>query len=168
MANPTNPGSGGSVPSAQQFADILNAKYPNKRINDPKYPGDNIGDQWLNYYNTHSGSQSLSVLENAFADIILLEDLKGGLTAAGAAVGSVQNAAITGAAKGAIQITSWQKGLEVIGAFFSSLTQASTWLRVGEFIIGAGLIVVGLAHITNTDTALKRTATKVGKAAMIL
>jgi hypothetical protein len=161
MANPSTPGSGGAVPSTSDFAALLNQKYPGKRINDPAYPGADIGDQWLNYYSAHSGSQSLSALENAFADIILLEDLKGGLTAAGAATGAAQNQAITGAVKGAIEITSWQQGLEAIGKFFASLGKANTWIRISKVLIGGVLLIVGISHMTGTQNAVAAAARKV-------
>lgn len=45
--------------------------------------------------------------------------------------------------------------LKGIADFFQRLTQASTWLRVAEVVLGLGLIAVGLAKITNTDTKLK-------------
>lgn len=160
MANPST-GGGGAVPSAAQFAALLNQKYPGKRINDPAYPGSDIGDQWLNYYSAHSASQSLSILENAFADIILLEDLKGGLTAAGAATGAAQDQAITGAVKGAIQITSWEQGLEAIGRFFASLSKGNTWIRITKVLIGGVLLVTGIVHITGAQGAVATAARKV-------
>lgn len=156
-----------ATPSASQFADQLNAQYPGKRINDPAYPGGDVGQQWLGYYAAHSGAASLATLEQAFADIIALEDLKGGLTAAAAATGTAENQAITGAAKGAIQITSWQQGLEAIGRFFAGLGQASTWLRVAEVLLGAGIIIVAAAKLAS-GTSVGQAAQKAGKAAMIL
>lgn len=40
-------------------------------------------------------------------------------------------------------------GLDAIGAFFSSLGEANTWLRVGEVALGLILIAVGVAKLTN-------------------
>ena len=158
---PVTPGGSGGVPSAAQFAAQLNAKYPGKRINDPAYPGADVGEQWLGYYNAHSGSASLATLEQAFADIIGLEDLKGGLTATGTAVGTAQDQVITGAAKGAIQITSWEQGLEAIGAFFASLGQANTWIRIVKVLAGGVLLITGIAHITGAQNAVTNIARKV-------
>lgn len=39
-------------------------------------------------------------------------------------------------------------GLSQIGAFFSTLTQAATWERIAEVLLGIVLISVGLAHMT--------------------
>lgn len=58
-------------------------------------------------------------------------------------------------------------GLAAIGDFFSRLTQANTWIRVAEVVLGLGLIVVGLAHLAS-GTAAGRAALKAGKAAAIL
>lgn len=40
-------------------------------------------------------------------------------------------------------------GLAAIGAFFAALSQASTWLRIGEGVLGLVLVAVGVARITN-------------------
>jgi hypothetical protein len=58
-------------------------------------------------------------------------------------------------------------GLSAIGDFFSRLTEASTWLRIAEAVLGIGLIIVGLAKLAG-DSAIGRAATKAGKAALIL
>ena len=58
-------------------------------------------------------------------------------------------------------------GLAAIGDFFHRLTEASTWIRVGEVLLGLALITVGLAHIAS-GTAAGRAALKAGKAAAIL
>ena len=58
-------------------------------------------------------------------------------------------------------------GLAAIGDFFQRLTQASTWVRVGEVLLGLALITVGLAHLAS-GTAAGRAALKAGKAAAIL
>jgi hypothetical protein len=58
-------------------------------------------------------------------------------------------------------------GLSQIGDFFSRLTQASTWLRVLEAILGAGLILVGLAHLAG-NTQVGRTAKTIATRAALL
>ena len=58
-------------------------------------------------------------------------------------------------------------GLAAIGDFFQRLTQASTWIRVAEVVLGFGLIVVGLAHLAS-GTAVGKAAVRVGKAAALL
>lgn len=58
-------------------------------------------------------------------------------------------------------------GLSAIGDFFGRLAQASTWIRVAEVILGAGLIIVSLARLA-AGTPVGQAAAKAGKAAMIL
>jgi len=55
-------------------------------------------------------------------------------------------------------------GITAIGDFFSRLTQASTWERIGEVVLGLILIAVGVAHITHAvpiATKVAATAAKV-------
>jgi hypothetical protein len=35
-------------------------------------------------------------------------------------------------------------GIDAIGSFFNRLTEANTWIRVGEFVIGGIIVYVGL------------------------
>jgi hypothetical protein len=49
-------------------------------------------------------------------------------------------------------------GLAAIGDFFSRLTQASTWLRIGEGILGLLLIAVGTARMTHAVPAAAQIA----------
>ena len=51
-------------------------------------------------------------------------------------------------------------GLAAIGDFFQRLTQANTWVRIGEGILGLILLAVGVARITHAVPV----ATKVAKA----
>jgi hypothetical protein len=39
-------------------------------------------------------------------------------------------------------------GLKDIGKFFATLGQRETWVRIAEVVVGGGLVLVGLAHIT--------------------
>lgn len=59
------------------------------------------------------------------------------------------------------------QGVQAIGDFFQRLSQASTWIRVAEVVLGAALIIVGLAHITQAGK-LARQAAKVGAKAGLL
>jgi hypothetical protein len=52
-------------------------------------------------------------------------------------------------------------GLTQIGQFFSNLTQANTWIRVGKVIVGGLLLIIGLVHITGSGGAVADTARKV-------
>lgn len=57
-------------------------------------------------------------------------------------------------------------GLAAIGDFFARLTQASTWIRVGEVVLGLILIAVGVARITHAIPAATRIAKGVGAVAL--
>lgn len=57
-------------------------------------------------------------------------------------------------------------GLQAIGDFFSRLTQANTWLRVGEVVLGVMLITSGILKLTGADgdlSGIAKTAVKVVK-----
>lgn len=69
--------------------------------------------------------------------------------------------------EGGIKFTNPLSGLQAIGKFFAALGQASTWIRVAEGLLGIGLIAVGLAKITNTDTTLKKAAVSAAKVAAV-
>ena len=49
-------------------------------------------------------------------------------------------------------------GLASIGDFFSRLTNANTWIRVGKVLVGGVLLIVGLAHMTGADNAAFKAA----------
>ena len=53
-------------------------------------------------------------------------------------------------------------GLAAIGNFFNSLSQASTWIRVGEVLLGLILVAVGLARLTHAVPVATKVATAVG------
>jgi hypothetical protein len=57
-------------------------------------------------------------------------------------------------------------GLGDIGHFFDLLASGALWIRVAEVILGAGLIIVGLATLVSGPAG--RAATRAGKAAAIL
>jgi|SRR5271166_2693411 len=58
-------------------------------------------------------------------------------------------------------------GLSSIGDFFGRLTQASTWVRVGEVILGLVLIAIGIARMTHAVPIATKIATKAGAAAVL-
>lgn len=45
-------------------------------------------------------------------------------------------------------------GVAAIGDFFSRLTEANTWLRVGEVVLGIILLGIGVARITGAQNAI--------------
>jgi hypothetical protein len=48
------------------------------------------------------------------------------------------------------------KGLEAVGAFFNKLSEANTWLRIGEGLLGIVLIAVGLAKLTGVENFITK------------
>jgi len=57
-------------------------------------------------------------------------------------------------------LTSSVPGLSQVGDFFSRLTSANTWLRIGEGLLGVVLIAVGIARITNAVPIATKIARK--------
>jgi hypothetical protein len=81
------------------------------------------------------------------------------------AVGAVQ-AAVAGASEAANSIPGLS-GLAAIGDFFSRLTEGSTWIRVLEMVLGAGLVLVGLAHAASGTPAGRAAKSVAVKAALL-
>jgi len=62
---------------------------------------------------------------------------------------------------GNIPIPNPLSGLDAIGAFFSALSEANTWIRVSKVVIGGLLLIIGLVHITGAGGAAASVARKV-------
>jgi hypothetical protein len=58
-------------------------------------------------------------------------------------------------------------GVADIGHFFDLLSSGALWIRAVEIILGAGLIIVGLATLVS-GTPVGQAAARAGKAAAIL
>lgn len=84
-----------------------------------------------------------------------------------AAAGTGQAVVDSGAAVNAATQSSPLAWLGTIGGFFSTLTQANTWLRIGEFLLGAGLILAGVSRLM-AGTSVGRTATRIATKAALL
>jgi hypothetical protein len=54
-------------------------------------------------------------------------------------------------------------GLDKIGAFFASLTQANAWIRIGEVVLGVILLAVGFARVTGAGNAVSKAAQSIPK-----
>ncbi len=59
-------------------------------------------------------------------------------------------------------------GLAQIGDFFARLSDASTWLRVGEALLGIVLIAVGVARLTHAVPVATSIARTVGSTGLAL
>jgi hypothetical protein len=91
----------------------------------------------------------------------ILNELATGATNAG------QFSVVSGAAVNQTVTSTPLDWLSTIGQAVSRLEQANTWLRIGEFLLGAALIIVGTAHLM-TGTPIGRAAAGVAKKAAIL
>lgn len=54
---------------------------------------------------------------------------------------------------GASAIPALTNGIPSLGQFINDLSASSTWLRVAKVIIGGGLLLFALAHMTGADNA---------------
>ncbi len=130
------------------------------------------GTDWGDWATYGSGAYKTYLLQAtaAFNQVAAMTDTdRNAVIAQGSAAASSLNTnTVTGETSGSSTTTTnpldW---LSTIGGFFSSLSQANTWLRIGEFLLGAGLIYVGLSHLmagTAAGTAIKKagSALKVG------
>jgi hypothetical protein len=52
-------------------------------------------------------------------------------------------------------------GLAQVGDFFGALTGPNLWIRAAKVLVGATLLIVGIAHLTGASGALAATARKV-------
>lgn len=57
--------------------------------------------------------------------------------------------------------------IDSVGSFLAKLSDASLWLRVAEIALGAILIAIGVAKLTNAIPAATKTAATVGKVAAL-
>jgi hypothetical protein len=86
--------------------------------------------------------------------------LSTGIGTAGTALGQVPEAAAEGAAKAAAGL-SFSNPLDFLGEvgdFFHRLTEASTWERIGEVLLGVMLVCVGIAKLTHAVPAATQIA----------
>lgn len=54
-------------------------------------------------------------------------------------------------------------GINAVGDFANKLTQANTWLRIAEGLLGIVLIAVALAKLTGVDNAIQKAAVGAAK-----
>ena len=57
-------------------------------------------------------------------------------------------------------------GIEAIGNFFNKLGQAATWKRIAEVLLGAALVIIGIAKLAGGTPAGKAAAGIAAKAAL--
>lgn len=161
---------GPGMPAAttpQAFAGWLNANINHGGKPIPGLPGATLGDQWLSWYaQKHAalGDQfTLQDYEDSFL-VFLQFDVTGvdlGAFAAGSVTGTgvAVNSIIPG-----LNPLSW---LSAIGDFFHRLTEGSTWIRLGEGLLGIVLISVGIARLTHAVPVATKIARTAGAVAVL-
>jgi hypothetical protein len=50
------------------------------------------------------------------------------------------------------------KGTASLTDFLGSLQNANTWIRVAKVVVGASLLIIGIAHMTGADNAVAQVA----------
>jgi hypothetical protein len=69
------------------------------------------------------------------------------------ALSSLGTSTVPGTAKQALDKAANLTGLPAIGDFFNRLTQANTWIRVGEVVAGLLLLYVGVTALFRNTAA---------------
>jgi hypothetical protein len=52
-------------------------------------------------------------------------------------------------------------GINAVGDFFNKLSEANTWLRIAEGLLGGILIAVSLAKLTGVENVISKAVTKI-------
>lgn len=139
---------GGQAYTLQQYA----AQF------DAKFPGRGAGNAFLAYAAANPNLTAKQA-SSAFALMIAVEGLDKAIAAALA--GSASLIGKADKIQGLNPFQGWLTG------FLGNLTNAHTWERVAQVILGLGLIIVGLAKLAS-GTAVGKAAMKAGKAVKIL
>lgn len=122
-------------------------------VNQITRPGGPRGPQQTNYVVIQSAGRPINAISGPYATKTDALNARNNANAAG-------NSPLSGAT--AIAESKFS-GLSAIGDFANKLTQANTWLRIAEALLGIVLIGVALAKITGVDNAVKQAAVGVAK-----
>jgi hypothetical protein len=105
---------------------------------------------------------AINVITRVFADLFI-SDYKAAVKE-GAQPGG-PNATIlnpSDAAKGATSfVANSVPGLPQLGDFLGALGSKNLWIRVAKVVIGGGLVLIGLAHMTGSDHVIMQAARRV-------
>ena len=133
----------------------------------------NSGTDWGKWETYHTGAYKAHLLagQQAFAQVSAMSDAdRKSVIATGSAKSSSLNTnTLTGSTGGisAPAVTNPLDWLSSIGSFFGRLSDGNTWLRVGEFALGAALVVVALSSLLS-GTSVGKTAKKVAMTGALL
>jgi hypothetical protein len=122
---------------------------------------------FASYYHAAAARDPAITPEQAYTAWAAGTAISSGAQAEANALGLVVNKGLPAAAAAVPTVTNPLDFLRNIGAFFDKLSQASTWLRIGEFILGAALVIVGVAKLAS-GTAAGKAATKIATKAALL
>ncbi len=164
-------------PTAQSFADFLNQHWKNQRITSPKSVGgvellgDNVGDQWLNWYATvspqHPG-MPLGDFEMTFFEIAVAASLGKAVSAAETATGQFTGQAANATASGLEQTAKTFAPFTSVTDFLNALANPHLWIRVVKVIAGGVILIVGLVKLTGLDSRAPAVVRSAVKAAPLL
>lgn len=111
-----------------------------------------IGAKFKTWYDAALKQDKNLTPDQATVTFLVGEGLSTNLGTAGEALGAVPGAAAKGASNAYKSLTSGPlSGIEAIGAFFNTLGQGSTWIRVAKVVIGGVLLISGIVHMTGID-----------------
>lgn len=145
---PTGPGPTGGPPfPGPTYAQDPAAFRQEAAALDAKYPGTGVGARFLALAQVNP---NVSMSRIVVATLLFLGLGQGVGSAVGSAVGGIGNVAQSTA--NALP-TSPLTGINSIGDFFQRLSQANTWIRVGEVIAGLFVLYLGVSALTRGTTA---------------
>jgi hypothetical protein len=133
-----------------------------------QYEGSKTANAFKTWYDGARKKDPSITPNQAVAAFLTGYAISGNLQATINALDKIPGAAATGAENAYKTLVSNPLDfLRNIAAFFDKLSQASTWLRIAEFLLGAGLIIVGLAKLT-AGTPVGKAAGNAAKAAALI
>jgi hypothetical protein len=122
-------------------------------VNKVTRPGGPRGPQQTNYVVIQSASRPINTISGPYATKTDALNARNNANAAG---NSPQS--------GATAVAESQfSGITAVGDFANKLTQANTWLRIAEGLLGLVLIGVALAKLTGADNAISKAAVTAAK-----
>lgn len=140
-------------------------------------PGTYTGNQktydgltWSAFYTKLAAAQPTADPQTLANTVLGLYNVQAAATGVGATGSAAVNVG-TAIAKGANAAANENFGLPSvsdpldflgeIGDFFSRLTQANTWIRIGKILLGGALVLIGLAHLTGAENKVMDVARNV-------
>lgn len=128
-------------------------------VNKISRPGGPRGPQQTNYVIEQAATRPLNTVAGPYSTKAEAQAWQTSANTAGNSPGS--------AVGGVTNAVGNATGLTAIGDFFSRLTQANTWIRAAEVVLGVVLLAIGIARITDAVPAATRIARTAGAAALI-